>query len=102
MAFFSKIVNKTLISQIRLYPNLISQICSVMLKRTHCTKKRTFPLRISSANVIKSVGNADLVTFTEERLNGRLHFLCSDLTSKSKSSLFSSNQPNFRKSVYIK
>ena len=34
----------------------------------HCTKKWSFPLRISSVNV-------DLVIFTEEILNGE-HFLC--------------------------
>ena len=33
-------------------------------------QKMKFPLRISSVNV-------DLVTFTEEILNGKLHFLCS-------------------------
>ena len=27
-----------------------------------------------------SVGSADLVTFTKEILNGKLHFLCSDLS----------------------
>ena len=31
---------------------------------THCTKNEVLP--------------ADLVTFTEEILNGKLHFLCSD------------------------
>ena len=40
----------------------------------HCTKKWSFPLRISSVNV-----TSDLVTFTEEILNGKLHFLCSAL-----------------------
>ena len=40
-------------------------------------KKLSFPLWISSVNVIKSAGTADLVTFTEEILNGKLHFLCS-------------------------
>ena len=38
-----------------------------------------FPLRISSVNVTKSAGNCGLVTFTEEILNGKLHFLGSDL-----------------------
>ena len=37
-------------------------------------KKRSFPLRISPVNAIKS---ADLVTFTGEILNGKRHFLCS-------------------------
>ena len=39
-------------------------------------KKWTFPLRISSVNANKF---ADLVTFTEEIVNGRLYFLCSAL-----------------------
>ena len=38
----------------------------------HYTKKG-FPLKTSSVNVI----TADLVTFTEEILDGKLHFLCS-------------------------
>ena len=38
-----------------------------------------FPLKISSVNVTKSAGTADLVTFTEEILNGKLQFLCSAL-----------------------
>ena len=40
-------------------------------------KKWSFPLRISSVNMTKSTGNCGLVTFTEEILNGKLHFLCS-------------------------
>ena len=39
-------------------------------------KKWSFPLRIFSLNVAKSA--ADLVTFTEEILNGKLNFLSSD------------------------
>ena len=50
-------------------------------------KKWSFPLRISSVNVTKSAEEspnstketADLVTLTEEILNGKLHFLCSDI-----------------------
>ena len=34
---------------------------------------------ISSVNVTKSVGTANLVTFTEEIFIGKLHFLCSDI-----------------------
>ena len=49
-------------------------------------KKWSFPLRISSVNVTaENAGhagnlqkNADLVTFTEEILNGKIHFLCSE------------------------
>ena len=40
-------------------------------------KKWSFTLRISSVNVPKSAVIADLVTFTEKVLNGKLHFLCS-------------------------
>ena len=40
-------------------------------------KNWSFPLRISSVNVTKSAVPADLVTFIEEILNGKLHFLCS-------------------------
>ena len=39
-------------------------------------QKWSFPLRISSVNVTKSE-TADLVTFTEEFLHGKLRFLCS-------------------------
>ena len=39
-------------------------------------KKWKFPLRVSSGNE-KTV---DLVTFTEEILNGKLHFLCSAMS----------------------
>ena len=42
---------------------------------TFCT--RSFPLRISAVHVTKSA--TDLVTFTEEILDGKLHFLCSDV-----------------------
>ena len=41
-------------------------------KPTILHKKWSFPLRVSSVNVIP----AYLVTFTEEILNGKLHFLC--------------------------
>ena len=43
-------------------------------------KKYSFPLRISSVNVTKSAGN--LVTFTEEILNGKPRFLCSETLDK--------------------
>ena len=39
-------------------------------------KKWSFPLSISSVNVIKSAVPYNLVTFTEEIGNGKLHFLC--------------------------
>ena len=40
-------------------------------------KKWSFPLRISPVNMTKSTGNCGLVTFTEEILDRKLHFLCS-------------------------
>ena len=43
----------------------------------YTAQKMNFLLRISSVNVITSAGNCGLVTFTEEILNGKLHFLCS-------------------------
>ena len=42
--------------------------------RTRTTQKMKFSLRFSSVNVTKS---AVSVTFTEEILNGKLHFLSS-------------------------
>ena len=41
----------------------------------HCKKKWRFPLRTSPVNVTKPPFPADLVIFTEEILNGKLHFL---------------------------
>ena len=58
-------------------------------QQTPLHKKWSFQLRISSVNVTKSVVScrfgykiADLVTFTEEIFNGKLHFLCSACSSK--------------------
>ena len=45
--------------------------------RVFTAQKWSFPLRISSVNVTKSPENCDLVIFTEEILNGKLHFVCS-------------------------
>ena len=42
-------------------------------------KKRSSLLRTLSVNVTKSVGICGLVTFTEEIVNEKLHFLCSVL-----------------------
>ena len=41
-------------------------------------KKWSFPFWTSSINVTKSAVPVDLVTFTEEIGNGKLHFLCSE------------------------
>ena len=43
-------------------------------------KKWSFPLWISSVHTTKSAETADLVTFAEEILNGKLHFLCSAIS----------------------
>ena len=56
------------------YIGVIS-ILSNIKKTLH--KKRSFQLRISSVNVIKSAENL-LRKFTEEILNGELHFLYSE------------------------
>ena len=37
----------------------------------------SFPLRVFSVNVTNPQETADLVIFTEEIINGKLHFLCS-------------------------
>ena len=47
------------------------------IMRTSLNKSESFPLRVSSVNVTKSAFSLDLATFTEEILNGKLHFLCS-------------------------
>ena len=43
-------------------------------------KKWSFPLRISLVNVPNPHFAADLVLFTEEILNGKLHFLCGEVS----------------------
>ena len=52
------------------YAQILQQPLSV-----HCTKNESFSVWISSVNVKKAT---DLLTFTEEILNGKLNFLCSD------------------------
>ena len=41
-------------------------------------RKWSFPLRIYSVTMTKSAVSCGFVTFTEEILNGKLHFLCSE------------------------
>ena len=48
----------------------------ILVAEFDTAQKMKFSLRISSVNVTKST-TADLVTFTEEILNVKLHFLCS-------------------------
>ena len=49
----------------------------MMFNLHRIAQKLSFPLRISSVKVTKSAGFVDLVTFTEEILNGKFHFMCS-------------------------
>ena len=58
------------------FPARATQIKHLLNHLKHCTKNWSFPLRISSVNPQCS---GDLVTFTEEILNGKLHFLCSEI-----------------------
>ena len=52
---------------------------SLKTLKIHTAKKLSFQLRISSVNVTKSVVSCGFVTFTEETLNGKLYFLCSNM-----------------------
>ena len=76
---------------ISLYRNALPthlQLCSwvFLLKKTwsrisefqHCTKSQVFHYRFLQKMWPNPQETADLVTFTEEILNGKLHFLCSD------------------------
>ena len=54
----------------------------LIIKKHSLYRKWSFPLKISWINVTKSAGTADLVTLTEEILNRKLHFLCSDLLAE--------------------
>ena len=51
----------------------------IILSHFTLRKKLSFPLRIPSVNPTKSAVSTDLVTFTEEILNGKIHFLCRTL-----------------------
>ena len=64
---------------LRKYSKSYSNSILKLIKKHSLHKKWSFPLRISSVNVT----TADLVWFTEEILNGKLHFLCSDYNLES-------------------
>ena len=56
----------------------------MFIKQSHTLhKKWSLPLRISSVNVTKSAETCGFVTFSEEILNGKLYFLCSEKLSNS-------------------
>ena len=61
------------------------QTQSIRIRHIPCTKKRSFPLRISLLNVTKSAVSCDqfpdLLIFTEEIVNRKLHFLCNTNSS---------------------
>ena len=59
--------------------------------RSALYKNKSFPLRISAVSVTKPQFPPDVVTFTEEILNGKLHFLCSG--SRRVLSLKNSSKP---------
>ena len=66
-----------LTSKIKISPGIRKYVPDKMLPNS-LHKNWSFLLGISSVNVAKSPGNCGLVTFTEEILNGKLHFLWSD------------------------
>ena len=68
------------------------------VKTWHCTKKWSFPLRISSVNVTKFAG---LVTFTEKILNGKFHSLCSVKTQRVLSRIGKCLDVRFRKNQVL-
>ena len=59
----------------RLPGSYISLFTKKMLNLFTLHKKWSFPLRIPSIKMAKPAFPADLVTYTEEILNGKLHFL---------------------------
>ena len=61
----------------KLRPKINSKIQKQQPKVLSPHKKLGFPLRISSVNVTISAVFADLLRFSEEILNEKLHFLCS-------------------------
>ena len=58
-------------------------LCARFVRTSFSTfrKELRFPLSIPSVNVSKSA--ADLDKLTEEMVNGKLHFLCSCVSSES-------------------
>ena len=55
----------------------LTDVVYIQIGRFNTAQKKSFPLKISSVNVTKPMETADLVTFTEEILNGKLHCLYS-------------------------
>ena len=68
-------------------------------------QKLSLKLRICSVNVSESVENCgDLVTFTKEILNGKIHFLCSEENfrlSQSDNFTFPIASSNFSSNVIL-
>ena len=71
-----KIRNETLYVKLNTQPYLSKNFCPYKKGFPLRLPLHIFPLRISSVNVIKSAVPGDLVTFTEEILNRKVHFLC--------------------------
>ena len=89
MACFLKYAAKKCIDKNRWLQTLTSEKCTVPLKDWMAASILILPLKERTAQKMKfSIKDffskcfpqetADLVTFTEEILNGKLHFLCSD------------------------
>ena len=58
----------------KVFPWAKSFIEAASIKKNHFRKKWSFPLRISSVQGTRSARNSNMVTFTNEILNGKLHF----------------------------
>ena len=82
-----------------------TQACSYILyTQLSLHKKLSFPLSISSVNVTNRQKTADLVPFTEEILNGKLHHFCAVYVP---SNLVTWRQPSWegitpRSPIYLK
>ena len=75
--------NMSWIYQMEIYFLTRKIVCKPQKATLH--KKKSFPLRISSVNVTKSAVPTDLLTFTEEILIRKLHFMCSAIFSSEDS-----------------
>ena len=65
--------------------------------KIHCPRNEVFFLRISSVSWPNRQFPADLVAFTEEILNGKLHFFCSDTSLPSRNKTLAVAVKNYAK-----
>ena len=78
---WAKLVSWQFFSQSWIYSYRFNALGVNSPTRVALHRKWSFPLMISSVNVIKLQFHVDLVTFTEEILNTKPHYLCSVLVS---------------------